>query len=136
MTAVTARPGRAAGTRRRLPYPIGREFHADLLCFRRNIQSVFFTILMPVLFLVILASIFRNATVKVPGGSIKESVYYVSGLIVYGLILAAFGNLALSVVRNRDDRAEARCDEKRLPSPHTRRIGRSACGWPCGQCQP
>ena len=34
---------------------------------------------MPVLFLVIFASIFRNNTVKVPGGTIKESVYYVPG---------------------------------------------------------
>ncbi len=102
MTAVTAPPSRGAGTRRRLPYLIGHQFHADLRCFVRNIQSVFFTLLLPVLFLVILASIFRNATVKVPGGSIKESVYYVPGLIAYGLIAAAFSNLTASVVRNRE----------------------------------
>ena len=30
MTAVTARPGRAAGTRRGLPLLIGHQFHADL----------------------------------------------------------------------------------------------------------
>jgi ABC-2 type transport system permease protein len=102
MTAVTARPGHAAGPRRGLPLLIGHQFHADLRCFRRNIQSVFFTIFMPVLFLVILASIFRNGTVQVPGGTIKESVYYVPGLIAYGLIAAAFSNLALSVVRNRE----------------------------------
>ena len=102
MTAVTARPGRAAGTRRQLRFLVGHQFGADLLCYRRNTQSVFFTLLMPVLFLVILASIFRNTTVKVPGGTIKESVYYVPGLIAYGLIMAAFSNLALSVVRNRE----------------------------------
>ena len=100
-TAIT-HPGRAAGTRRKLPYPIGDQFHADLLCYRRNIQSVVFTILLPVLFLVLLASIFRTATVHVPGGIIKESVYYVPGLIAWGLITAAFSNLALSVVRNRE----------------------------------
>jgi ABC-2 type transport system permease protein len=102
MTTASTHPGPAAGIRRGLPYPIGQEFHADLLCFRRNIQSVSFTLLMPVLFLVLLASIFRNGTVNVPGGSIKESVYYVPGLIAYGLIAAAFSNLALSVVRNRE----------------------------------
>jgi len=102
MTTVSTHPGPAAGTRRQLPPLIGHQFGADLLCYRRNIQSVFFTILMPVLFLVLLASIFRNATVKVPGGTIKESVYYVPGLIAYGLILAAFGNLAISVVRYRE----------------------------------
>jgi len=102
MTAVSHHPGRAAGTRRGLPLLTGHQFRADLRCFLRNTQSVVFTILLPVLFLVILASIFRNATVTVPGGTIKESVYYVPGLIAYGLILAAFGNLALSVVRNRE----------------------------------
>jgi ABC-2 type transport system permease protein len=102
MTTVSARPGHAAGTGRQLPSLIGHQFHADLRCFCRNTQSVFFTLLMPVLFLVIFASIFRNATVSVPGGTIKESVYYVPGIIAYGLIVAAFSNLALSVVRNRE----------------------------------
>ena len=102
MSAAITGPGRAAGTRRQLPYPIGHQFRADLLCYRRNLQSVVFTILLPVLFLVILASIFRTATVHVPGGTIKESVYYVPGLIAWGLITAAFSNLALSVVRNRE----------------------------------
>jgi ABC-2 type transport system permease protein len=60
------------------------------------------TLLLPVLFLVVFASIFRNATVKVPGGSMKESVYYVPAIIAYGLIAAAFMNLALAVVRNRE----------------------------------
>jgi ABC-2 type transport system permease protein len=99
MTTVSAH---AAGTRRALPPLIGHQFGADLRCFLRNTQSVFFTVLMPVMFLVILGSIFRNATVQVPGGSVKESVYYVPGLIAYGLIAAAFGNLAASVVRNRE----------------------------------
>jgi ABC-2 type transport system permease protein len=102
MTAVSTRPGHAAGTRRQLPSLIGHQFHADLRCFCRNTQSVFFTLLMPLLFLVIFASIFRNATVNVPGGTVKESVYYVPGIIAYGVIVAAFSNLALSVVRNRE----------------------------------
>ncbi len=106
MTTASTHPGRAvrtrvAGTRRELPL-IGHQFHADLRCFCRNTQGVFFTLLMPVLFLVIFASIFRNATVKVPGGAISESVYYVPGIIAYGLIAATFSNLAASVVRNRE----------------------------------
>jgi len=102
MTAVSTHPGRAAGTRRGLPLLIGHQFHADLRCFTRNTQSVVFTLAMPVLFLVIFASIFRNGTVTVPGGVIKESVYYVPAIIAYGVITAAFSNLALSVVRNRE----------------------------------
>jgi ABC-2 type transport system permease protein len=98
MTTASA----SAGTVRGLPRLIGHQFHADLRCYWRNVQSMCFTLLLPVLFLVILASIFRNATVQVPGGSIKESVSYVPGLIAWGLITAAFSNLALSVVRNRE----------------------------------
>jgi ABC-2 type transport system permease protein len=55
-----------------------------------------------VLFLVIFASVFRNADVKAPGGRINESVYYVPGIIAYGLIAAAFSNLAVTVVRARE----------------------------------
>jgi ABC-2 type transport system permease protein len=102
MTTVSTRPGRAAGTQRPLPLLIGHQFHADLRCFGRNTQGLFFTLLLPVLFLVIFASIFRNATVEAPGGTLSESVYYVPGIIAYGIIAGAFSNLAASVVRNRE----------------------------------
>jgi ABC-2 type transport system permease protein len=102
MTAVSTHPGHAAATRRQLPRLIAHESGADFRCFRRNIQSVFFTLALPVLFLVILASIFRNATIKVPGGTMKESVYYVPSIIAFGLIAAAFSNLTVTVVRNRE----------------------------------
>ena len=92
------------------------QFRADLRCFLRNIQSVFFTFVLPVLFLVILASIFRDATVKVPGGSLKESVYYVPGIIAFGLIAAAFSNLALSVVRARESGVYKRRRATPLPA--------------------
>jgi len=102
MTTVSRHPGRATVARRQLPRLITHESGSDLRCFRRNIQSVFFTLILPVLFLVILASIFRDATVKVPGGTMKESVYYVPAIIAFGLIAAAFSNLTVTVVRNRE----------------------------------
>jgi ABC-2 type transport system permease protein len=121
MTTASTHP---AGTRRGLPRLIGHQFGADLVCYRRNTQSVVFTILLPVLFLVILASIFRNATVHVPGGVIKESVYYVPGLIAWGLITAAFSNLALSVVRNRESGIYKR--RRATPLPASAVIGSRA----------
>jgi ABC-2 type transport system permease protein len=101
MTALS-HPGHAVRTRRRLPGLVGHQFRSDLRCFWRNVQSVFFTLILPVLFLVIFASIFGNATVKVPGGIMKESVYYVPAIITFGLIAAAFSNLTVAVVRNRE----------------------------------
>ena len=78
------------------------QFRADLRCFLRNKQSVFFTLALPVLFLAIFASVFKHQNVAVPGGRINEPVYYVPGIIAYGLIAATFSNLVVSVVRYRE----------------------------------
>ena len=37
-----------------------------------------------------------------PGGRIDEPVYYVPGIIAYGVIAATFSNLVISVVRYRE----------------------------------
>jgi len=52
----------------------------------------------------------------VPGGSIKESVYYVPGLIAYGLIAAAFSNLTTSAVHNRESGVYKRRRATPLPA--------------------
>jgi ABC-2 type transport system permease protein len=78
------------------------QFRYDLRSFYRNTQSRFFTLALPVLFLVIFASVFSNQNVAVPGGRIAESVYYVPGIIVFGLVSAAFMNLTIAVVRGRE----------------------------------
>ena len=55
------------------------------------------------LFLVIFASVFGyNNTVKVTGGQINTSVYYVPGIITLGIIAAAFVNLVISVTAQRE----------------------------------
>ena len=79
-------------------------FGYDLRTFLRNRQSRFFTLALPVLFLVIFASVFggsRNTT-QVAGGRISTSVYYVPGIIALGVIAACFGNLAASVTAQRE----------------------------------
>jgi len=76
----------------------------DIRAFFRNRQARFFTLALPVLFLVIFASVFggRGHTVAVPGGPIATSVYYVPGIITLGIIAASFANLAASVVAQRE----------------------------------
>ena len=65
----------------------------DLRAFLRNRQSQFFTLALPVLFLVIFASVFGGGhTTPVAGGRISTSVYYVPGIIALGIIAACFGN--------------------------------------------
>jgi ABC-2 type transport system permease protein len=76
----------------------------DLRAFLRNRQSQFFTLALPVLFLVIFDSVFggRHQRVAVPGGQISTSVYYVPGIMALGIIAAAFGNLVASVTAQRE----------------------------------
>ena len=61
-------------------------FTYDLRAFLRNRQSQFFTLALPLLFLVILGSLFGGSghTTPVPGGRISTSAYYVPGIIALG----------------------------------------------------
>jgi ABC-2 type transport system permease protein len=76
----------------------------DLRAFLRNRQSQFFTLALPVLFLVIFASLFGGGhhTEPVAGGRMSTSVYYVPGIIALGVIAACFGNLVASVTAQRE----------------------------------
>ena len=76
----------------------------DLRALARDRQSQFFTLALPVLFLVIFASVFGGSgnTTQVAGGQISTSVYYVPGIIALGVIAACFGNLVASVTAQRE----------------------------------
>jgi ABC-2 type transport system permease protein len=78
------------------------QFRYDLLAFLRNGQARFFTLALPVSFLLIFATVFRDKTVPVPGGLIHTSVYYVPGIIALGIIQAAVSNLAIAVTAQRE----------------------------------
>ncbi len=78
------------------------QFNYDLRAFWRNGQSRFFTLALPVLFLVILSSVFGSQNVAVPGGHLNSSVYYVPGIIALGTIAASFVNLVMSVTVLRE----------------------------------
>jgi ABC-2 type transport system permease protein len=81
---------------------VGHQLRYELLMFWRNRQSRFFTIALPVIFLLIFASIWHGDTVTVAGGTIDESVYYVPGIITLGIVSAAFNNLVISVTASRE----------------------------------
>ena len=96
-TTAHARTATASPTRLAL-----HQFGFDLRAFMRNGQSRFFTLALPVLFLVIFASVFGNNTVKVAGGRIDQTVFYVPGIMTLGIIAASFINLVISVVAQRE----------------------------------
>jgi ABC-2 type transport system permease protein len=100
--ASRSSPSRHDPQRPSLVGATARQFHFDLLCFTRNKESIFFTFALPIVMLLIFASVFTNSTVKVPGGTVNESLYYVPAIITFGLIAANFSNLMVSVVRYRE----------------------------------
>ena len=103
MTAPPTRGTRTTASSSRFLRLSIHQFRFDLIAFVRNSQSRFFTIALPVIFLVIFASVFGgNHPVKVPGGTIPTSVFYVPGIMTLGIIAASFINLIISVTAQRE----------------------------------
>ena len=55
------------------------QYRYDRKVFWRNPASVFFTVMLPVIFLVLFAGIFGNDDIEVGGTVIAVSTYYVPG---------------------------------------------------------
>ena len=72
----------------------------DLRAFLRNKQGRFFTLILPILFLVIFVSVFGNNTVGPQ--HVKASTYYVPGLSALAVIAASFVNLVISITAQRE----------------------------------
>jgi ABC-2 type transport system permease protein len=99
--AISAREPRGAGQvgDARL---IFHQLRYDLLIIWRDPRSRFFTILLPVIFLVLLTSLFGNHVIHVSGRPIKASTYYVPGISVLGIMSASFVNLVITVTAQRE----------------------------------
>lgn len=72
----------------------------ELLTFARNRQARFFTVLLPVIFLVIFASVFGNELLGPE--HIKASTYYVPGIATLAVLTASFSNLVISITAQRE----------------------------------
>jgi ABC-2 type transport system permease protein len=72
----------------------------DLLGIVRNRQARFFTLILPLLFLVIFVGVFGNHTVGPE--HVKASTYYVPGLTALAIISGSFVNLVISVTAQRE----------------------------------
>jgi ABC-2 type transport system permease protein len=74
----------------------------DLLAFSRNREARFFTVALPIIFLVIFATVFGNDTTTVAGHEIKETTYYVPNIGALAIVSAALQSLVFSVVVQRE----------------------------------
>ncbi len=77
------------------------QLRADLLRFWRNPQSRYFTVLLPIVFLVIFAAIFKGRTI-VDGKTIPITTFYVPAITTLGIISASFVNVTIAVVTQRE----------------------------------
>ncbi len=71
----------------------------DLLTFRRNPAATFFTVVLPLIFLVIFASIFGS---EVLDNGAEASSVYVPGILALAIISATAVNLAMTVTARRE----------------------------------
>jgi ABC-2 type transport system permease protein len=72
----------------------------DLLGILRNRQARFFTLILPLLFLIIFVGVFGNH--RVGPQSVKASTYFVPGLSALGVIASSFVNLVISITAQRE----------------------------------
>ncbi|MGH3009424.1 MAG: ABC transporter permease [Gaiellaceae bacterium] len=72
----------------------------DLLGILRNRQARFFTLVLPLLFLVIFVAVFGK---DVTPDGVKLSTYYVPGIAALGVIASSFINLVISITVLREE---------------------------------
>jgi ABC-2 type transport system permease protein len=78
------------------------QFRYDQKAFWRNPAAVFFTVMFPVVLLLIFATVFSGQTIDVDGG-IEITAYYVPAIITLAVISATMQSLAMSLVIARED---------------------------------
>lgn len=81
---------------------VAHQLRYDLLVFWRNPQSRFFTLALPVIFLVIFTSVFGSDHTRVSGHTVEYSLYYVPGICTLGIISASFVNLVITITAQRE----------------------------------
>lgn len=74
----------------------------DQKVFWRNPAAVFFTVLFPVVLLLIFATVFGDQTIDVAGG-IEITTYYVPAIITLSVVSATMQTLAMSLVIAREE---------------------------------
>jgi ABC-2 type transport system permease protein len=81
---------------------VRHQLRYDLLVTWRNPQSRFFAFALPIIFLVLLTSVFGNGTHVVGGREIKNSTYYVPGIATLGIVAVSFVNLVITITAQRE----------------------------------
>lgn len=91
------------------------QFRFDQRIFWRSPASVFFTVMLPIIFLIIFATLFGNETIAELGG-LKVSTYYVPGIMTLAVVSATMVSLAMSLTEARESGRLKRVRSTPLPT--------------------
>lgn len=78
---------------------IRHQLNFDLLIFRRNPAGTFFTVILPLIFLVIFTALFGNNTLE---NGAKVATLYVPGILTLAIVSATAVNLAITMTTRRE----------------------------------
>jgi len=90
------------------------ELRVEQILYWRSRESAFFTFLLPVLFFLILGSIYGSKTIKEEGGR-KASWFLEAGMIGYGVAATCFAGLGITLVIRRESGVLKRIRSTPLP---------------------
>ena len=91
------------------------QFRYDQRVFWRSPASVFFTVLLPLIFLFIFTGLFGSDTIEEYGG-IEVSTYYVPGIITLAVVSATLQSLAINLTEARESGRLKRIRSTPLPA--------------------
>ena len=89
-----------------------REVRVQQKLFWRSREAAFFTFLLPIIFLLLLGSVYGDEEID----GINGSTYLLSGLLGYGVVATAFAGLAISLVLRRESGVLKRVRGTPLPT--------------------
>jgi ABC-2 type transport system permease protein len=91
------------------------QFRYDQKVFWRNPASVFFTVMLPLIFLFIFATIFGNDEIEERG--VKTTTYYVPAIVSLAVISATLQSLAINLTEDRERGLLKRVRGTPVPTP-------------------
>ena len=89
-----------------------RELRVQQRLFWRSREAAFFTFLLPIVFLVLLGSVYGDERIE----GIQASTFLLAGLLGYGVIATAFASLAITLVIRRESGVLKRVRGTPLPT--------------------
>jgi len=81
----------------------------------RNREASFFTVVFPLLFLVLFAGLNRGGKVEVPGGRVAFAQYFTPSIATFAVVTSCFTSLVISVALERDQLILKRVRSTPLP---------------------